>query len=99
LDISNFLPNTLPKIHRVREMIEQINSGFDLEVDGGIDAETAPLAAAAGANVLVSGTAVFGENEGVSTAMDRLRASIKQSQKTASGGQVRRSSTGPPWGR
>ena len=56
-------------------------------------------AAAAGANVLVSGTAVFGENELVSTAMDRLRASIKQWQKTASGGQVRRSSTGPPWAR
>jgi hypothetical protein len=67
LDISNFLPTTLPKIRRVREMIEQINSGFDLEVDGGIDAETGPLAAAARANVLVSGTAVFGENEGVST--------------------------------
>ena len=95
MDISNFLPNTLPKIHRVREMIEQINSGFDLEVDGGIDAETGPLAAAAGANVLVSGTAVFGENELVSTAMDRLRASIKQWQKTASGGQVRRSRSKP----
>ena len=31
LDISNFLPTTLPKIRRVREMIEPINSGFDLE--------------------------------------------------------------------
>jgi ribulose-phosphate 3-epimerase len=86
----HFLPTTLPKIRRVREMIEQINPGFDLEVNGGIDAETGPSAAAAGANVLVSGTVVFGENEGVSTAMVRLRASIKQSEETATGGQVRR---------
>jgi ribulose-phosphate 3-epimerase len=79
----HFLPSTLPKIRRVREMIEQIKPGFDLEVDGGIDAETAPLAAAAGANVLVAGTAVFGEREGVAAAMSRLRASIKQMEVTS----------------
>src|SRR5947208_14713038 len=65
----HFLPTTLPKIRRVRQMIEQLKSGCDLEVDGGIDAETAPLAAAAGANVLVAGTAIFGESEGVTAAM------------------------------
>ena len=73
-----FLPTTLPKIRRVRQMIEQCKSGCDVEVDGGIDAETAPLAAAAGANVLVAGTAIFGESEGVTAAMTRLRATIKQ---------------------
>jgi len=73
-----FLPTTLPKIRRVRQMIEQIQSGCDVEVDGGIDAETAPLAVAAGANVLVAGTAIFGESEGVAEAMNRLRATIKQ---------------------
>ena len=74
----HFLPTTLQKIRRVRQMIEQIKSGCDLEVDGGIDAETAPLAAAAGANVLVAGTAIFGESEGVTAAMTRLRATINQ---------------------
>jgi ribulose-phosphate 3-epimerase len=74
----HFLPTTLPKIRRVRQMIEQIKSGCDVEVDGGIDAETAPLTVAAGANVLVAGTAIFSESEGVAAAMDRLRASIKQ---------------------
>jgi ribulose-phosphate 3-epimerase len=74
----HFLPTTLPKIRRVREMIERINPGSDLEVDGGIDAETAPLAVAEGANVLVAGTAIFGESEGVAAAMNRLRASIGQ---------------------
>ena len=73
-----FLPTTLPKIRRVRQMIEQCKPGCDVEVDGGIDAETAPLAAAAGANVLVAGTAIFGESEGVTAAITRLRATINQ---------------------
>jgi ribulose-phosphate 3-epimerase len=72
----HFLPTTLPKIRRVRQMIEQLGSGCDLEVDGGIDANTAPLAVAAGANVLVAGTAIFGENDGVAAAMKRLQAAI-----------------------
>jgi ribulose-phosphate 3-epimerase len=81
----HFLPTTLQKIRRVRQMIEQIRSGCDVEVDGGIDAETAPLAVAAEANVLVAGTAIFGENETVAVAMDRLRASIKQLWKQPQG--------------
>jgi ribulose-phosphate 3-epimerase len=74
----HFIPTTLPKIRRVRELIEQIRPGCDLEVDGGIDAETAPLVVAAGANVLVAGTAIFGQSEEVAAAMDRLRVSIEQ---------------------
>lgn len=74
----HFLPTTLQKIRRVRQMIEQINPGCDLEVDGGIDAKTAPSAVGAGANVLVAGTAIFGEREEVGAAMARLRAGVKQ---------------------
>jgi ribulose-phosphate 3-epimerase len=72
----HFLRSTLAKIGRVRRMIEQIKPGCDLEVDGGIDPETAPLAVAAGANVLVAGTSVFGEEPGVAEAMKRLRAAV-----------------------
>src|ERR1700758_827223 len=79
----HFLPTTLPKIRHVRQMLEQIKPGCDVEVDGGIDAETAPLAAAAGANVLVAGTAIFGESERVAAAMNRLRASLKQVELTS----------------
>ena len=61
----HFLPTTLPKIRRVCQLIEQIKPGCEVEVDGGIDVETAPLAVAAGANVLVAGTAIFGDGEGV----------------------------------
>ena len=52
----HFLASTLAKIRRVRHMIKEINPACDLEVDGGIDEETVPLAVAAGANVLVAGT-------------------------------------------
>jgi len=74
----HFLPTTLGKVKHVRKMIEQTKSVCDLEVDGGIDSETAPLAVAAGANVLVAGTAVFNEGEAVAVAMNRLLASVKR---------------------
>jgi len=70
----HFIATTLPKIRRVREMIERIRPGCDLEVDGGIDPATAPRVVAAGANVLVAGSAVFGAADGVAAAMKRLRA-------------------------
>ncbi len=54
----SFIP-LLDKIHAVKEMIEAVDHPVDLQVDGGITPETAPEAIAAGANVLVAGTAVF----------------------------------------
>ena len=73
-----FIHTTLPKIRRVRQMIVEIKPGCDLEVDGGIDATTAPLVVDAGANVLVAGSAIFSESEGVIAAMKRLRAATNQ---------------------
>ena len=55
-----FMPEVLDKIRQVREAIDRRDLGVDLEVDGGIDEETAALAAGAGANVLVAGSAIFG---------------------------------------
>lgn len=52
-----FIPAVINKIRRVKAMIG--NRPIDIEVDGGVTAETAPLVAAAGANVLVAGSAVF----------------------------------------
>lgn len=52
-----FIPAMLDKISEVREMVRGRN--IDIEVDGGITVETAPLVARAGANVLVAGSAVF----------------------------------------
>src|SRR5262245_7952884 len=70
-----FLKTTLPKIRRVREMIERVKPACDLEVDGGIDAATARLAVEAGANILVAGSAIFGASEGVTAGLANLRAS------------------------
>lgn len=55
----HFMPNMLPKIETIRGYIEKSNRDCELEVDGGIDPETAPLVKRAGANVLVAGSAVF----------------------------------------
>lgn len=70
----HFLHTTLPKIRRVRQMIERANPACDLEVDGGINATTARLVVEAGANVLVAGSAIFSDGEGLAAAMKRLRA-------------------------
>jgi 2-aminoadipate transaminase len=64
----------------LREMIARLKPGCDLEVDGGIDATTAPLAVAAGANVLVAGSAVFGAADGVAAAMKRLQAAAQSTR-------------------
>jgi ribulose-phosphate 3-epimerase len=72
----HFLHSMLPKIERVRQMVERLDGRCEVEVDGGIDEKTAPLASAAGARVLVAGSSIFADNGGVATAMSRLRASI-----------------------
>jgi len=54
-----FIPNVLPKISLLKEMTRQSNPELFIQVDGGINTETAPLVVEAGANVLVAGSAVF----------------------------------------
>lgn len=55
----SFIPSALPKIEAVRKRIDSLGKPIDLEVDGGINEETARQAANAGADVLVAGTATF----------------------------------------
>lgn len=54
-----FIHTLLPKVKRAREMVEKHGLKIDIEVDGGINQATAPLAVKAGANILVAGTAVY----------------------------------------
>ncbi len=72
----DFIPETLGKIRQVRDAITERAIECEVEVDGGINAETAPLAVAAGADVLVAGSAVFGSKEGIAVSMRRLLASL-----------------------
>ncbi len=73
----HFIHSVLPKIQRVRQMIERVRPECELELDGGIDAATAPLGVGAGADVLVAGTSVFGYPEGVDAAMKKLRSATQ----------------------
>jgi ribulose-phosphate 3-epimerase len=78
----HFLPSMLPKIRHVRQMVEHRNGCCEVEVDGGIDQETAPLASALGADVFVAGSSIVGDNVGVATAMSRLRTSVADNTST-----------------
>ena len=73
-----YIHSVTSKIAKVREMLDEAGSGAELEVDGGINEETAPIAVEAGARVLVAGSAVFNERESVGEAVARLRASVGQ---------------------
>ena len=55
-----FIENTIAKVGRLKELIARTGSHAEIEIDGGVNAETAPRLAAAGADVLVAGSYVFG---------------------------------------
>jgi ribulose-phosphate 3-epimerase len=74
----HFIQSTLPKIRRVSQMIEQMNPGCELNVDGGIDEASVPMAVAAGANVLVAGSSVFSTSKTVAAAIETLREAAIQ---------------------
>lgn len=65
-----FIENTLQKIARLRRLIDETGSHTLIEVDGGVQAETAPRLVKAGANVLVSGSYVFKSNDPCATIHD-----------------------------
>jgi ribulose-phosphate 3-epimerase len=68
-----FRPDAVERIHRLRELLAQPTR---VQVDGGINLETAPLVRAAGADVLVSGSAVFGADDDVAAAYRELVAAV-----------------------
>jgi ribulose-phosphate 3-epimerase len=71
-----FIKETLPKIREIRRQIEGKALRCEVEVDGGINLETAPLVVEAGADVLVAGSFVFGCKDGVAAAIQSLLLSI-----------------------
>ncbi len=68
----SFMADQLPKIRELRSMIDLAGLSCDIEVDGGIAPDTAPLVIEAGANVLVAGSSVFGKTDRAA-AMNALR--------------------------
>jgi ribulose-phosphate 3-epimerase len=71
-----FMAEVLEKVAKVRAALDERGLEVDLEVDGGIDRNTAPRATAAGANVLVAGSAIFG-SERPWEATEAIRASAR----------------------
>ena len=67
-----FIPHSPEKISRLRAM----DPAMAIEVDGGIDAKTAPLAVSAGATVLVAGNSVFGFKQGVAAGIKAIRNAV-----------------------
>lgn len=67
-----FISSTLKKISRLKEFIDAQNLNCDIEVDGGINAETSKLVRDAGANILVAGSAVYGA-ENIFAAINSIR--------------------------
>jgi ribulose-phosphate 3-epimerase len=68
----HFIPSSPDKIRRVCELAP----GLEIEVDGGIDAQTAPEAVAAGATLLVAGSSVYGHPGGVAAGIKALREAV-----------------------
>jgi len=71
-----FIESTVPKIAQVRQMIDDRGLPCELEIDGGVDAATAPRGVEVGADVLVAGSSIFNAKESVAAAMQRLSKSV-----------------------
>ncbi|TDL72837.1 ribulose-phosphate 3-epimerase [Rhodococcus qingshengii] len=58
-----FIPEVLPKIRKVKEMADSIGKELEIEIDGGVNPETAKQCMEAGANVLVAGSAIYNQED------------------------------------
>jgi ribulose-phosphate 3-epimerase len=67
-----YIPESTARVRQLRSLLDRHNPGCEIEVDGGVDADTIPLAAGAGAAVFVAGTAVFGAKAGPAAAVKEL---------------------------
>jgi ribulose-phosphate 3-epimerase len=70
-----FLPGVLPKIRQLREWVNTRGRATDIEVDGGLNADTIPQVIRAGANVIVAASAIFKTDRPIEAAVTHLRRS------------------------
>ena len=78
----SFIPSSIERIKKLKDLIRRRGlTGVELEVDGGINENTAASVVNAGSSVLVAGSAVYGHPEGVAEAIRRLR--LAASEETA----------------
>jgi ribulose-phosphate 3-epimerase len=77
----SFMPEMVAKVEEIRNKLNVLRSTAHLEVDGGISAGTLPLMQKAGANVFVSGSAVFGHPQGAGEGIKNLRNVIARNER------------------
>jgi ribulose-phosphate 3-epimerase len=78
-----FIEGVLPKVRRLRGLLDGGRLPAELEIDGGISPETAPRSIEAGARVLVAGTAIFNDRASVAQNVARLRESAVRALKAS----------------
>jgi ribulose-phosphate 3-epimerase len=71
-----FLPEVLPKVRQLRQMIKDSGRAIDLEIDGGVNTETAPTCVQAGVNILIAGSSVYNSKFSVKAGIDALKKAI-----------------------
>lgn len=71
-----FVPQSLERIRRLRDLIDRVNPACELEVDGGINIHTARKAVEAGANVLVAASAIFNSHQSATAALRELQTGV-----------------------
>ena len=72
----SYIPSSSDKLRRARAMLDEIGSKAELQVDGGVDAGNAAAIVAAGASVLVAGSAVYGHDGGAAGGVRAIRQAI-----------------------
>ena len=80
----SFIASALPKIARVRELIDRSGRDIRLEVDGGVKVDNVAAVAAAGADTFVAGSAIFGSKDYGST-IAAMRAEIARARRAGTG--------------
>jgi len=71
-----FLPEVLPKISQIRKWLDERNSSAMIEVDGGMNTNTLPLALSAGVSIFVTATSIFKHPQGIAEGVRKLRTCI-----------------------
>jgi len=72
----SFIKSSLEKVKRIKGMAKMAGLNLQIEVDGGIDLDTAPQAVSAGADVLVAGSSIFKHPAGITEGLRAIRASL-----------------------
>jgi ribulose-phosphate 3-epimerase len=81
----SFIPSVLPKIRRLRQLIDEAGLATELEVDGGIKPDNVNIVLDAGANVIVAGSAVYNDRMGIAEAVGVMQQSIGAAPSSTAG--------------